>query len=306
MAKLKRQVAELASAERAPRTVAAYAQDWRKFEAWCREAGREALPAEPETLELFTAYHLAAGSRSTSVQRYISAIAARHREAGHQLMTASARGLVTCARRKRQEEPRAKKALMPDDLRAICRVLGRTKADIRMRALLLFGFASSLRRSELAALNLGDITFADKGALVHLRRSKTDQVGDGRKIGIFPGKHKLTCPVLALKEWIRIRGDWAGPLFTRFDNMGRVQKRQERMQANTIAQLVQEAVAKIGLDSAEYGAHSLRAGCVTAALSEGVQELVIMRRTGHRSVNTLRKYDREANAFACDPLAKAL
>jgi len=175
----------------------------------------------------------------------------------------------------------------------------RTRAAVRDRALLTLGFAAALRRSELVGLDVVDVRFVPKGLLVRIRRGKTDQEGHGRDVGVFRGRRATTCPVRALRAWLFVRGREAGPLFP-----GR--RPGSRLTGACVNQVVKRGCVLAGLDPRGYGAHSLRAGFVTAAAEAGMPETLIMQRTGHRSVQTVAKYVRPASAFSVDVLAKAM
>ena len=178
---------------------------------------------------------------------------------------------------------------------------------IRDRAILLLGFAGGMRRSELAALDVEDLTDVEEGLDVLIRRSKTDQEGAGRTIGIPRGRNRETCPVIALQRWIRLAGITEGPLFrahrSRTDGPGPRQQRPEgragtaRLTPQGIARVVQRAAARIGLDPAEFAGHSLRAGFATEAAAQGASERAIMRQTGHRSVEMVRRYIRDGDRY---------
>ena len=75
--------------------------------------------------------------------------------------------------------------------------------------MICLGFASGCRRSELVALDVGDISFGDDGLEITIRRSKTDQEGLGRKVGIPYGGRPRTCPVRAVRDWLEHR--WTDP-----------------------------------------------------------------------------------------------
>jgi integrase len=271
-------------------------------------AGRTALPATQETLGLFLTSLIESGRRVSTAEHRAWAISSVHRASGHASPVGEdIRKLLSGARRTLREVPRRKAALRVEHLRLISAILKRdgTAVSCRNRAILVLGFASGLRRSELSALDLCDVEFVpEKGASIRLRRSKTGQECAGRQIGIFCGQHPDTCPVAALREWVNLRGGRPGPLFTRFDqNHCQTYK---RLCPDTIADVVKAAVRRIGLDPNAYSGHSLRAGCVTAAVEGGASELAIMERTGHRSVATVRRYVRHATVFAVDPLAGVL
>ncbi|MBL8230325.1 MAG: site-specific integrase [Bryobacterales bacterium] len=305
MRALKADVQSLRTSTRSEATRRAYATDWREFTAWCGAAGRASLPADPETVSLFTAHELKAGRKLATVNRRLAAIAYEHKQHGHKSpVTEDVRSVVAGAKRKRGDDTTAKAALTVAHLKLICRKLPRTRMGVRDRALLLVGFASGMRRSELSALNVADVHVVKQGVRVMIKRSKTDQEGRGREIGIFCGKAKLSCPVTALQQWLYLRGKRPGPLFVGLGPRDEISG--ERLSAHAINDVVKRCVELAGLDPAGYGAHSLRAGCVTAAAESGVPESLIMKRTGHKSLAMVQRYVRPASAFSFNVLAKAL
>lgn len=188
-----------------------------------------------------------------------------------------------------------------------------TLLAIRDRAILLLGFAGGMRRSEIAALDVEDITDVDDGIDVLIRRSKTDQEGAGRTIGIPAGRKPETSPVIAVHRWIRIAGLTSGPLFPVIVPNGRPQTDEEarkkpkkyekgrigtrRLSAQGIAWIVQRVAERIGLDPGEFAGHSLRAGFATEAAAQGASERAIMRQTGHRSLEMVRRYIRDGDRY---------
>lgn len=280
--------------------------DWNNFTAFCRKGQRPELPASPETLELYIISELERGMKCSTVTRRICTISKKHKKAKEPSpVTPAAWELLTKTRIDRQEQPGGKAALSTDELRKIVRVLGKGTRAVRDRAVLVVGLASGMRRSELRSLDLADIEFSgSKGFTIHLRRGKMDQAGKGRRIDIFAAKRAASCPLLALKAWLKVRGNWPGPLFTRLQSRD-LSVLHKRMGAALVCQIVKRGVELIGLDPAKYGGHSLRSGMVTAALDTGMDSVAIMRRTGHKSIKTLQRYDRP-KPFAFDVMAKAM
>jgi integrase len=305
MAALKRKVVEM-RARRAPETQRAYAQDWRDFERWCKCAGRQALPASAETVSLYTVHAVSELGRSVSTQsRRLAAIAGAHRAVGApNPVTLDVRAVLAGLRRAGAPPPEGKAALTVDQLRACVAAMPKTDMGARDRAVMLLGFASGMRRSELSALDLADCQIGERGVRLVVRRSKTDQEGDGRELGVFRGKRKATDPVGALQAWLRVRGKQAGPLFYSFDGHGGCNA--TRMLPMAIYECVRRSVARIGLDPDRYGGHSLRAGMVTAAAEAGVPESMIMQRSGHKTIAMVARYVRPARLWSYDVLAKAL
>jgi integrase len=301
VAKLRIVAARMAQASQSVNTKKAYASDWVEFSDWCEEAGRLALPATPDTLKLYIVDHLDIHKVST-VERRLAAVVWKHETAGHASpYSLEIRNLMRGARRELGTRIDAKAALAVDDLKRILVKLGYAAADtaFRDRALMALGFTAALRRSEIGALDVSDLEFTSKGVLVNIRRSKTDQQGRGRKVGVFKVKNKLVCPVRLLQAWLKQRAaahGATGPLFPGRDG---------RLTGQAVNQIVKRAVKLAGLDASKYGAHSLRAGFVTAAAENGVPETIIMQRTGHRSVQTVARYVRPATVFSVDALARA-
>jgi integrase len=178
---------------------------------------------------------------------------------------------------------------------AMVETLPDTLIGIRDRALLLVGFAGAFRRSELVSLDVADLQFAQEGAILQLRRSKTDQEAAGRRIGIPYGVREGTCPVLALQDWLDAAGVTDGPLFRPLSRWGQVQA--ERLSDKAVARVVKKAAEAAGLDPTRFSGHSLRAGLATAAATAGVGERSIMNQTGHKTERMVRRYIREGSLF---------
>jgi site-specific recombinase XerD len=307
MAKLRARRAGLVEVMRSANTRVGYACDWRRFSAWCAAAGRASLPASTDTVSLYVTHELERGLRVATVARKVAAIAFHHRQSGHEPpIGGDVRAVVGGARRERLERPAGKAAVTVEQLVEIeRRMCGDDAATVRDRAILFFGFASAMRRSELAALDLADVALTRQGVAVLLRRSKTDQVGKGRELGIPPAaRERALCPVRALRAWLRVRGQRRGPLFVAVSRGGQPLL-DRRLDSQVYAEVVQRAVASIGLDPRAYGAHSLRAGFVTAAGLAGANPLEIMKRTGHKRMEMVERYCRPG-LFASDPLARAI
>jgi integrase len=179
--------------------------------------------------------------------------------------------------------------------------------EVRDRAILLLGFAGGMRRSEISSLDVSDLSFVDQGVDILIRKSKTDQEGHGRTIGIPKGRHSDTCPVVALQRWLSLALlEPTGPLFPRIVPNGRPAARRTnrvgtaakgRLSPQGIARVVQRAVARIGLDPKDFAGHSLRSGFATEAAAQGASERAIMRQTGHKSLEMVRCYIREGDRY---------
>lgn len=307
MQALRKKRTDLKAALRAPQTMRGYACDWRAFTRWCEDAGRTPAPCDAETLALYVTWALSKGRRTSTAKRYISSALDHHRRAGLPTPDAhEARSIIIGFRRERGERPQGKAALSPADLARVSRQCDTsTNLGLRDRALIILGFATSFRRSDLVRLNLSDIVFSEQGIVIVQRRSKTDQQGKGRIMGIWPGRRAITDPVRTLKAWIKKRGTWDGPLFCRVQNGDIITRRG--ISGDAVNDAVKRAVARAGLDEALYGGHSLRAGAITASAELGRSDQEIMGLSGHVSAKVMRGYVRRGRLFAGrNPLAGAL
>ena len=287
-----------------PNTRRAYATDWNHFRNWCQKRSRGPLPASPDT---FAAY-LTALSKTHAVatlRRRLTTVGKIHRTAGKPDPTDDPRvkQLWRGILRSKGEAQRGKKPLLVSDLRKIVDALPRTLQGDRDRAILLLGFAGGLRRHELVALDVEDLEEVEEGLIVHLRRSKTDQTGKGQKKGIPFGQVRKTCPVRALVAWLRAADIYEGPVFRAVTRHG--EPRPRRLTAQSVALTVKNALRLIGRRPKDYSAHSLRSGLVTAAALAGADERTIMKHTGHKSVQMVRRYMRDASLFRDNPATKA-
>lgn len=292
--------ASFAREARAPATERAYRSDWRDFAAWCARNGLDAIPAAPATIGAYLADR-ASDLKVGSLNRRVAAIVAAHRFAGHALdRKHPAIGAVLAGIRRRfGSRQEAKAAILTADLRKMVRALPVTLAGVRDAAVLLIGFAGAFRRSELAALDLEDVEIMDQGLIVAIRRSKTDQEGAGRKIGIPRGR-KGTCAATALQDWIAAGGITAGTLFTALDR-GHA---GGRLSGQAIAEIVKRAAVQVGLDPARYGGHSLRSGFATSAARGGADLSFVMLQTGHKSADSARRYVQQGRLLS-NPASKA-
>lgn len=284
------------TAELAPITRLSYERDFRVFRAWCEacQPHRSALPATEDTVELYAVWMLRHGRRVTTLERHAVGIQHLHRLSGHPSPCGpSLRRLLTGAKRTLCQRAIQKEALTAAEVRRIAKKLGhRTPKAARDRGIILFGVGSSLRRSNLAALQLADLTFQKRGVLVRIGKEKTDRRGDGRTLAVCRGGS--ACPVKALEQWVEHRGRDPGPLFC---HVMRGRPVMKPLLGNRINQIVKEAVASIGLDPRKYGAHTLRASFVSIGLANRVNELALAKQTNHRDLATLALYNRTRNPW---------
>lgn len=294
--------ANLRRARLAKRTEDSYSYHARIFSAWCARMQLSALPASAETLSLYVTDLLARGKRVTTVQAYVAGVAHLHRIHNRPSpLTEDVRDTIWAAQRLRAEEPRQMHPLTVIELHRVAAQLmtENTVTAYRNRALLVIGFASGLRRSTLAALDLGDVSRCPEGLKIKIRREKQDRKARGRLVGLPFGKDPLTCPVTALESWLRHREIEPGPLFTRLDpEAGALPK---RLSANAIYEIVKSSLRKAGISPVQRGPHSLRAGIITEAGQAGVNHLVIQKHLGYRSLDSLQRYFRPIDVFKVNP-----
>ncbi len=282
-------VSRFVTAAIADNTRRAYRQDLQDFMAW-----GGAVPASSDDVASYLADRAQTQAPSTLTRRAVG-IGRAHASQGLPDPTKSdlVRTVLRGVRRVKGTAQRQVNPLLKHDLVAMLPCMEGLKGH-RDRALILIGFAAALRRSELAALARDDIEFVREGLVVHLRRSKTDQTGEGRKIAV-PWGRGSACPVKALEKWLQCSGIETGPVFRPINQHQQIGATQ--LSAQSVALIVKAYAKLIGLDPTKMSGHSLRAGLVTSAIQAGVGVHKIQQQTGHRSVEMLARYIRDANLF---------
>lgn len=286
------------SAEKSQATRRAYQSDWKGFVAWCEEKGAEPLPARVETICAFLVHQVERGLKASSVSRSFAAIRYAHKLANVDSLptdSEAVRAVLCGIRRSKGTRPEQKAPATAEIVKTMITHCPTTLAGLRDKAILLLGFAGAFRRSELSALTLDDLEFVKEGLRVHVRRSKTDQAGQGFAKPIIHGATPSTCPVVAITAWIKAARIENGFLFRRLSKGERVEA--ESLSGYSIGVIVKDYAAKVGLDPETIGGHSLRAGFCTSAAMAGADAFKIMDVTGHKSVQTLRGYVRRADEF---------
>ena len=303
--RLHQQARAFLRASKAASTLRAYRSDWQHFAAWCGSRNASSLPAVPETVALYLVA-LAGTHRRSTITRRLTSIAKAHAAAGHPNPATTSHIVVAETlqgiRRTLGTAQPGKTPLLTADLIKVLAHTPNSLSGIRDRALLLAGYTGGLRRSELAALAVEDLAWVSEGAVLTLRRSKTDQEGQGRKVAIPKGAHAATCPVSALREWVEVAGITSGALFREVDRHGKLGG--SSLHSDSVGAILKRAVARAGFDPAEFAGHSLRAGFATQAARNGASAFDIMRQTGHRSTATVSRYVRNAQIFRDAPAAK--
>ncbi|GIW88258.1 MAG: integrase [Isosphaeraceae bacterium] len=288
---------------KAENTKKSYRSDWGDFAAWCEKYRRPSMPAAPDTV----AYYLADRSqdlKTSTLRRRLSTIAEAHRAAGFESPTkhAQVRYVWAGIRREKGVAQSHMKPTLTKHIREMVEHLPDSLLGVRDRALLLLGYAGAMRRSELVGLDVTDLAIAEEGLVVIIRKSKTDQVGVGRKIGIPFGEHAETCPVRAVQAWIEEADIDEGPLFRSVNKHGDVSDR--RLTDQVVADVVKRSLIAAGKSARKYAAHSLRAGLITQAAMAGVSERAIQDQSGHKSLAVMRRYIRDGSLFRENAAAK--
>jgi len=281
---------------KAENTRRSYRSDWADFTTWCAKYRRQPMPASPDTV----AYYLADRSqdlKTSTLQRRLATISEAHRAAGVESPTKHTQVRYVWAgicREKGMAQGHAKPTLTKH-IREMVEHLPDSLLGVRDRALILLGYAGAMRRSELVGLDVTDLAIAEEGLVVLIRKSKTDQVGVGRKIGIPFGEHAETCPVRAVQAWIEEGDIDEGPLFRAVNKHGDVS--DKRLSDQVVADVVKRSLRAAGKSSKKYAAHSLRAGLITQAAIAGVSERAIQDQSGHKSLAVMRRYIRDGSLF---------
>lgn len=301
----------LAANSKSPATLEKYRQGWQVFYEWAIEHELDELPARVETIILYITHLNERNLRPSTITLYLTAISQMHELQGYPSPTKDPRvreimkGIMRVSNRiKRQANPISLKQLREMIDMAAPDVIGR-----RDRVLLLLGWFAALRRSEIVAIQCSDVEFCDDGAIVTLRRSKTDQVGEGRKIAIPYIDNVKYCAAVALRNWIEYIGG-EGPVAISIGKRGKnrffIDRTTGALSRLMVTRIVKKYIDLIGGNSQIYSSHSLRAGFATWAARVGVPERDIMRQTGHTSLKTMREYIRDGELFRDHPLKRML
>lgn len=270
----------------------AYAACHHRWSAFAGRHGFRVEPAEPGAVALF----IAEASRDFSIATieqtlaYLSILNQDHGRPGP-LANAQVKRVWRGLKRSVRVRQSCKAPLLLDDIQEIVERLPQGIVGDRDRAIILLGFASAMRRSELAAANFEDLSETDDGLLISIPKSKTDTYGRGQEVLVSAGRHPKTCPIAAVERWAAHFNPARGAIFRSINRQGIV---GHRLSGESIAKVVKRAAAAAGIDPSRIGGHSLRAGFVTQALLSGADERSVMRQTRHSSHKTLERYMRHA------------
>ena len=276
---------------KANNTLRAYQSDFRDFSAFCSKNGLSSIPTQPKIIALYIT-HLSKSFKFSTLKRRIASISVIHKLKGHYLDTKHPIIMENLHGIKRTlgSRQKAKKPLLINDLKLIIKAIDKEK--IRDKALILLGFSGGFRRSELVSILHEDIEFVPEGIKILIKRSKTDQSGEGIVKAIPYFDNKEFCPVLTLRDYInkKISKENEDKIFEISDK--------------SVALIIKKYAQKAGLDSSKYAGHSLRSGFATTAAEFGAEERNIIVMTGHKTTQMVRRYIQEANLFKNNALNK--
>ena len=293
---------------KANNTVRAYKSDFNDFGVFCAQNGFKSLPSEPKIVSLYLTHLSTKGAKISTIKRRLVSIGVIHKLKGHYLDTkhpAIIENIMGIKRRKGSIQ-KGKKPLLINSLKIIIDVIDQqTDKEIkklRDRSIILIGFSGGFRRNELVSLDYEDLDFVQEGLKINIKRSKTDQFGEGSKKALPYFDNSQYCPVVSVNNWIKISKIETGPLFRRFSKGSRLSN--NRLTDQTVALLIKKYLQLAGLDNKNYSGHSLRSGFATSAAESGAEERSIMAMTGHKSTEMVRRYIKEANLFKNNALNK--
>ena len=292
---------------KANNTLRAYKSDFKDFGAFCVKHGFKSMPTDPKIVSLYLT-HLSKKSKISTLRRRLVSIGVVHKMKGHYLDTKHPviiENLMGIKRIKGSMQS-GKKPILINHLKQIINVINKQSVEeivkMRNKSLILIGFGGGFRRTELVSINYEDLEFVNEGVKITLRRSKTDQFGEGMVKGLPYFSNETYCPVINLKNWLKISKIKTGPVFKRFAK-GSVLT-THRLTDQTVVLIIKECLNIAGIDNHNFSGHSLRSGFATVAAESGADERSIMAMTGHKTTQMVRRYIREANIFKNNALNK--
>jgi len=293
---------------KANNTVRAYKSDFNDFSLFCTQNGFKSLPSEAKIVSLYLTHLSTKDVKMSTLKRRLVSIGVIHKLKGHYLDTKHPIILenVMGIKRRKGSVQRGKKPILINNLKKIINVideeLGNEIKKFRDRSIILIGFSGGFRRNEIVSLDYQDLDFVSEGLKINLKKSKTDQFGEGSVKALPYFNNTQYCPVISLKKWINISNINSGPLFRRFSKSFNLSN--NRLTDQTVALLIKKYLTLAGINSKNYSGHSLRSGFATSAADAGAEERSIMAMTGHKSPEMVRRYIKEANLFKNNPLNK--
>jgi site-specific recombinase XerD len=289
-------------------TLRAYKSDFRDFSLFCIKHGLQSMPSNPNIVSIYLTNLSKSEAKMSTLRRRLVSIGVVHKLKGHYLDTKHPiiiENLLGIKRAKGSIQ-RGKKPILIKHLQKLIEVINDDNSPeikkLRDKSLILIGFSGGFRRSEITSLDYEDLEFVEEGLKILVRRSKTDQFGEGQLKGIPYFINSTLCPVKSIKDWINISKINSGPIFRKFNKGFRLSNL--RLSDQSVALLIKNYLNLAGIDSINYSGHSLRSGFATAAADSGADERSIMAMTGHKTTQMVRRYIREANLFKNNALNK--
>ena len=293
---------------KANNTVRAYKSDFNDFGLFCAKNGFKSLPSDPKIVSLYLTYLSTKNVKMSTLKRRLVSIGVIHKLKGHYLDTkhpAIIENIMGIKRRKGSFQ-KAKKPILINNLKEIINVIDKQKKEeikkLRDRSIILIGFSGGFRRNEIVSIDYDDLEFVPEGLKISIKRSKTDQFGEGFTKALPYFDSSQYCPVKSLKRLLDLSKINKGPIFRRFIKGSKLS--ENRLTDQTVALLIKEYLDLAGIDSKNFSGHSLRSGFATSAADSGVEERSIMSMTGHKSSEMVRRYIKEANLFKNNALNK--
>ena len=289
-------------------TIRAYKSDFNDFSLFCSKNGFKSLPSNPNIVSLYLTHLSTKNAKMSTLKRRLVSIGVIHKLKGHYLDTKHPSIIenIMGIKRRKGSNQKSKKPILISSLKEIINVIdNQNKQEIkkcRDRTIILIGFSGGFRRNEIVSLNYDDLDFVPEGLKINIRRSKTDQFGEGSVKALPYFDSSQYCPVISLQKWIEISRINSGPLFRRFTKGSNLS--ENRLTDQTVALLIKEYLMLAGIDSKNYSGHSLRSGFATSAAESGADERSIMAMTGHKTTQMVRRYIKEANIFKNNALNK--
>ena len=293
---------------KANNTIRAYKSDFKDFGLFCAQNGLKSLPSEPKIVSLYLTHLSTKEIKMSTLKRRLVSIGVIHKLKGHYLDTKHPSIIenIMGIKRRKGSIQRGKKPLLINSLKRIINIIDEQNIEeikkFRDRSIILIGFSGGFRRNEIVSLDYEDLDFVEEGLKINLKRSKTDQFGEGSVKGLPYFDNSQYCPVLSIKKWLDFSKINTGPLFRRFNKGSKLS--EKRLTDQTVALLIKRYLELAGMDSRNFSGHSLRSGFATSAAESGAEERSIMAMTGHKSTEMVRRYIKEVNLFKNNALNK--
>ena len=293
---------------KAENTIRAYKSDFNDYGLFCAKNGFKSLPSEPRIVSLYLTQLSTKNVKMSTLKRRLVSIGVIHRLKGHYLDTKHPSIIenIMGIKRRKGSVQKGKKPLLINHLKEIINVIDNKKIEeikkSRDRSIILIGFSGGFRRNEIVSLNHEDLDFVPEGLKITLRRSKTDQFGEGFLKGLPYFDNQKYCPVITVQNWLNLSKINSGPLFRRFTKGSKLS--EKRLTDQSVALILKEYLSLAGIDNKNFSGHSLRSGFATSAAVSGAEERSIMAMTGHKSTEMVRRYIKDANLFKNNALNK--